>query len=150
MNRLLKSTAFLSLFLFVILGSAVSNGFCGSSIGDLRKAAEKGDAQAQSNLGRAYYNGEGVPKDEIEALKWYRKAAEQGDAEAQYALALAYAKGEGVPQNFAEYFKWLRKAAEQGHADAQLRVGLAHNNGSMVPKNYRGRQMVSQSSRTRA
>jgi TPR repeat protein len=26
-----------------------------------------------------YEKGEGVPKDEIEATKWYRKAAEYGD-----------------------------------------------------------------------
>jgi TPR repeat protein len=28
-----------------------------------------------------YANGEGVPQDYAEAVKWYRKAAEQGNAE---------------------------------------------------------------------
>ena len=48
-----------------------------------RKAAEQGNAGAQTNLGVAYHNGAGVPKDDAEAMKWYRKAAEQGDAAGQ-------------------------------------------------------------------
>ena len=42
-----------------------------------RKAAEQNDAKAQYNLGVCYDNGQGVAKDEVEAVKWYRKAAEQ-------------------------------------------------------------------------
>ena len=33
-----------------------------------------------------YDNGQGVAKDEVEAVKWYRKAAEQNHAQAQYNL----------------------------------------------------------------
>ena len=39
-----------------------------------------------------YANGEGVPEDHAEAVRWFRLAAEQGDAEAQYNLGLMYAK----------------------------------------------------------
>ena len=53
-----------------------------------RKPAEQGYASAQYNLGVAYGQGEGVPKDFVEAIFWYRKAAEQGDADAQYNLGL--------------------------------------------------------------
>ena len=53
-----------------------------------RKAAEQGDADAQSNLGGMYANGWGVPEDDGEAVKWYRKAAEQGHASGQYNLGL--------------------------------------------------------------
>ena len=35
---------------------------------------------AQTNLGNRYRNGEGVPQDYKEAVKWYRLAAEQGIA----------------------------------------------------------------------
>ena len=65
----------------------------------LRKKAEAGDALAQSNLGVAYHNGEGVPEDDAEAVKWYRKAAEQGDAIAQTNLGFMYLLGEGVPED---------------------------------------------------
>ena len=40
-----------------------------------RKAAEQGDASAQSSLALMYVYGHGVAKDGAEAVKWYRKAA---------------------------------------------------------------------------
>ncbi len=43
---------------------------------------------AQYNLGVMYANGQGVPKDEKQAVVWYRKAAEQGYADAQHNLGL--------------------------------------------------------------
>ena len=49
----------------------------------LRRAAELGDAEAQITLGSLYMEGEGVPKDEAEAIRWFRQAAKQGDATAQ-------------------------------------------------------------------
>ena len=36
-------------------------------------------------------NGEGVPKNDAEAVTWYRKAAEQGYANAQFNLGYMYA-----------------------------------------------------------
>ncbi|MDP4855337.1 MAG: SEL1-like repeat protein, partial [Schleiferiaceae bacterium] len=52
--------------------------------------ADQGYAQAQYNLGIMYANGQGVPKSDKEAVKWYRKAAEQGDAMvAQVRVVLA-------------------------------------------------------------
>ena len=44
-----------------------------------------------------YANGEGVPEDDAEAVRWYRLAAEQGLASAQLNLRFMYANGEGVP-----------------------------------------------------
>ena len=61
----------------------------------VRQAAEQGDARAQFNLGIMYDNGEGVLKDEAEAVKWYRLAAEQDLANAQNNLGTAYTNGQG-------------------------------------------------------
>ncbi len=38
----------------------------------------QGHPQSQHNIGSMYNNGEGVPQDYAEAMKWYRRAAEQG------------------------------------------------------------------------
>ena len=84
-----------------------------------RKAAEQGNPNAQSNLGWAYYNGEGVTRDFDEAVKWYRKAAEQGNPNAQSSLGWAYYNGEGVTRDFAEALKWYREAAVQGNTLAK-------------------------------
>jgi TPR repeat protein len=40
-----------------------------------QKAADKGLARAQLSLGQLYDSGQGVPRDPIEAYKWYRLAA---------------------------------------------------------------------------
>ncbi|MEG1788763.1 MAG: tetratricopeptide repeat protein, partial [Kiritimatiellia bacterium] len=66
-----------------------------------------------------YANGEGVARDEAEAVKWYRMAAAQGYAAAQYNLGVCYAKGEGVARDTVEAVKWYRKAAEQGDSKAK-------------------------------
>jgi hypothetical protein len=51
-----------------------------------RMAADKGEMQAQYQLGKCYEDGAGVKMDAGEAARWYRKAAEQGYAEAQNSL----------------------------------------------------------------
>ncbi len=51
---------------------------------------------AQSDLGLMHFGGQGVPVDEVEAVKWFRKAAEQGDAKAQYRLGIMYDEGNEV------------------------------------------------------
>jgi TPR repeat protein len=63
---------------------------------DIRKLAEQGDADAQASLGFMYGNGQGVPQDYKEAVRWFRKAAEQGNANAQCNLGVAYDSGQGV------------------------------------------------------
>ena len=40
-----------------------------------RSAAEQGHAHAQLNLGAMYANGLGVPRDYVEAHKWFNLAA---------------------------------------------------------------------------
>jgi TPR repeat protein len=64
--------------------------------GDYRKAAEQGHAEAQFRLGAMYFSGDGVPRDDAGALRWYRLAAEQGHAEAQDDLTYMYEHGLGA------------------------------------------------------
>ena len=40
-----------------------------------RKAADKGFAEAQYNLGTMFAQGRGVPQSDVEAARWHRKAA---------------------------------------------------------------------------
>jgi len=101
---------------------------------ELRKKAEAGEADAQFNLGCCYYNGEGVAKDDAEAVKWYCKAAEQGNAAAQYNLGVCYASSIGVPKDVAEAVKWFRKAVDQENAAAQYSLGWCYDHGEGVPK----------------
>ena len=80
-----------------------------------RLAAEKGFAQAPTNLGFMYRYGIGVPENDAEAVKWFRLGAEQGSAAAQHSLGFMYEKGDGVPQNNIRAYVWYSVAATQGH-----------------------------------
>ena len=79
MNRLLKFTALLSLSLFVILGSAISNGFCGSWFDKYRMSAEKGKAEDQFLLGQIYFFGTDVSIPDESGHRFRRKPATDSD-----------------------------------------------------------------------
>jgi hypothetical protein len=83
-----------------------------------------------------YENGQGVPQDDVEAVRWYRLAADQGLADAQDYLGRSYLDGRGVPQDDAEAARWFRAAATEGHAGAQFRLGMMYDLGRGVPQDY--------------
>ena len=102
---------------------------------ELFQNAERGDRQAQYELGDNYYYGRGVKEDHTRGAEWYRKAAEHGHADAQYNLGVMHAEGRGVEPDDAKAVKWFRKAAEQEHADAQYNLGWMYQNGRGVGQN---------------
>ena len=133
----------------------------------LYKAADKGDAVAQRNLGCLYFMGIGISKDYAEAKRLFTLAAEQGDhpanfnllysdinveAEgqlrnaadkgdpgAQFTLGLMYAKGvHPVYQDYGKAIGWLTKAAIQGHENAQIELGALYTEPLGVPKEASG------------
>lgn len=105
-----------------------------NTIVEHRKAAEKGDAEAQFRLAECYRKGVGTKKSHEEAVAWYRKAAEQKHAAAQYMLAVCYYKGWGVSKSGKDAAAWYRKAAEQGYADAQCGLGGCYLDGVGVSR----------------
>jgi TPR repeat protein len=101
-----------------------------------RRAAEQGDAAAQTNLGQAYREGRGVSKDQAEAVAWFRRAAEQGSGWAQYFLGNAYRTGEGVGRDDAQAVMWWHKGADQGYAFAENNLGAMYALGEGVARDY--------------
>ena len=102
----------------------------------LSAKAAQGNADAQSDLGLMYADGQGTPQDYAEGVRLFRKAAEQGYAEAQFNLGLMYNQGLGMPQDYAEAVRWFRKAAEQGNAKAQFILGVRYHQGQGTPQDY--------------
>jgi TPR repeat protein len=100
------------------------------------KAAEKGIAEAQNNLGLMYEKGYGGEKDYNEAVKWYRKAAEQDYVNAQCSLGFMYANGYGVDKDYTEAAKWYIKSAEKDYASSQYNLGWLYRQGYGVTKDY--------------
>ena len=99
-----------------------------------RKAADVGNADAQTILGDAYFNGQGVEQDWAEAAKWYRKAADSGNAEAQRHMGDAYRSGQGVKRDYTAAVAWYRKAEKQGYSSGQQRLGEMYYDGRGVPQ----------------
>src|SRR6266446_4746997 len=117
--------------LFVVLGlagpavagpleegvEAVVRGDYATALQLLRPLAEKGDPDAQINLGNMYFDGNGVPQDNGESVKWYLLAADQGSADAQIALGFLYEYGEAVPQDYVQAHKWFDLAGSSLYRD---------------------------------
>lgn len=102
----------------------------------IRKAAVRGDAEAQYTLGLFYSEGEAVKPDYSQAAYWFAKAAEQGRADAIGALGALYYEGNGVPLDIRLALKLFRTAAEQGDANAQCNLGVMYENGEGVEQDY--------------
>lgn len=77
----------------------------------LREAAEKGDLEAQFEIGREYEDNHNNGTD---AIAWYQKAASRGHAEAQASLGRMYFTGRGTKRNYEEAFFWYNVAARSG------------------------------------
>ena len=78
--------------------------------------AKRGDSHAQYNLGLRYYLGEGVKKDDEEAIYWAEKSANQGHPPAQYFLGRLFRD----QQDFEQAIFWIRKyAGSQGIEEAK-------------------------------
>lgn len=90
-----------------------------------RFAAERGEADAQYNLGVYYDQAPGAERNVALALHWFKRAADQRDIQAQLNLGILYYKGEGMPSDKAQAQYWLGLAALNGNARArQLLIDL--------------------------
>ena len=91
------------------------------------RAAERGHAAAQSNLGTMLYFRDRNP-DRQAALEWWRKAAAGLDVRAQYMLGVAHINGDDVSRDVVKGYAWLTLAAAggiEGAAKARLEVRAA-------------------------
>ena len=96
------------------------------------QAAQRGDPNAQFQMGDMFMTGRGVQRDPAAAAAWYRAAAQQGYAAAAGNLGVLYANGWGVPQSDAEAVNWFRKAADAGDAGGENNLGSMYITGRGV------------------
>jgi uncharacterized protein len=106
-----------------------------ADVSELKAKAEKGDASAQYDLGKAYKEGNGVIHNDELAVQWYRNAADRGNANAENDLGIMYRLGLGVNRDKEEAVRWYRKAAKQRNPQAIFNLGASYYNGDGVPSN---------------
>ena len=99
------------------------------------QAAERGDAQAQFDVGTCYEEAKGTKPDPAAALKWNRKAADQGHPAAAFNVGLAYTTGSGTERNPSTAASWYKKAAYGGHVFSQFVLANHYTSGTGIEKN---------------
>ena len=93
-----------------------------SKLERLRQAAERGNPSAQYHLGKLLLQGNEIPKDAKDAVRWLTESAEQGNQYAQYALGKIYLLGKDAPKDFGTARMWFQRSADQGNHYAQYFV----------------------------
>lgn len=94
------------------------------------KAAARGVAAAEMELGFLAENGKLGNADADEAFKWYSLAAQHGDLTAMNNLAILYANGQGVAKDQATSVEWFTRAAAKGHYYASRNLGWRYRFGT--------------------
>ncbi len=111
---------------------AWSRGDYARAISEWKAPADRGDTDAQFNLGQAYKLGRGVPVDLAKAEDLFGKAAAGGHLQAadNYGLLL-FQRGEHT-----RAMPFVKAAADRGDPRSQYLLGVAHFNGDNVAKDW--------------
>lgn len=89
---------------------------------ELKAQAENGDAEAQFEMGKAYFGYSSSKKIRAEAEKWFLMAAEQGHDKAIYFLSQLRFSNYECP------IEVLEKLALEGYSEAQFSLGARYQN----------------------
>ncbi|CAM1345102.1 T9SS type A sorting domain-containing protein [Tenacibaculum amylolyticum] len=80
----------------------------------IKKAAEKNNPVAMTDLGILYKYGVGCNLSLTKAQEWFEKASALGDNKAMYSLGYLYFKGlENIEQDYKEAVKWFDKSKSE-------------------------------------
>jgi TPR repeat protein len=90
---------------------------------------ERDDIYSANNLGLAYLDGSGVPKDPATALQLFKHASEGGHPLAPNNIGRLYFTGEGVKKDVGEAVTWYKLGAERGDSWAASNLGWIYTEG---------------------
>ena len=99
-----------------------------------RKAADQGDADAQSTLGLMYRRGEESPRMMPRRCSGTGRRRTKGMRRPSSTSASCTTTVKESPRPDAQAVQWYRKAADQGHAGAQDSLGYSYGSGQGVPQ----------------
>ena len=90
-------------------------------------SAFAGHPTAPTDIGALYFNGNGMPKDLRQAIKWYELGAERGNQDGTADLSWIYAQGPGDLRNpvKAVWYTSLALASDKFQGDGDLLRRLA-------------------------
>jgi TPR repeat protein len=125
-------------------GKAIDVTDSSSAFKYFRMASEKGHLGALFNLGTCYMLGDGVARDETEAVRIWRVLSDQNYTRAHYQLGILYLEGacsQGAmkrgPMMKEEAAKHLQKAADAGDAESMyVLAAQCYRKGIGTEKNH--------------
>ncbi|VFS03053.1 putative beta-lactamase hcpD Penicillin-binding protein 4; PBP 4; Cysteine-rich protein D;Flags: Precursor [Salmonella enterica subsp. houtenae] len=95
------------------------------------QAAAENNTMAMYAMGRIYYYGLGVPKDDRQAIVWYQKGVDLGSMRARNSLALLYYQGgDGFYKDRVKALSLLIASACQEYVVAQNNFGVLYSDGA--------------------
>ena len=96
----------------------------------LRKAADKGNPEAQTAIGNAYLTGQQGIRDIRLAVEFFQKAAQAESKQAAFQLAMIYFVGEGViEQDVNRAVCYMEQSAKAGFPMAEYMLGEWYRKG---------------------
>ena len=84
----------------------------------LTAKAERGEVEAQYELGWRHALGMGVELDDYVAVEWLQQAAAAGHMLAQNNMGARHFSGDGVEQDLLQAYRFFFQAANQGDRKA--------------------------------
>lgn len=104
----------------------------------LKLAADQGLADAQAAIGWKYAYGEGVPKNDAEAVRYYELALKGGRVmpNVEYGLSRLLYEGDGVEHDHEKSFLLCRSAFQKGDAQATKVCGNAAKAAGFYPSEW--------------
>ena len=89
------------------------------NIDEIIEKANNGDAEAQYQLSRSYFDGRSVERNPTMGIKWLKLAAEQGNEDAIFDLGIKYIWGSKIcDKNIPEGLRLLKSAVDRGNKKA--------------------------------
>jgi TPR repeat protein len=100
----------------------------------LKAEADRGDSDAEVNLGYLYARGQGVAMDQREAFHLYDLSAQQDNGEGMNALGYKYQFGTGIKPDIDAAIRWYCSALHRGNPRAMNNLALMLADGKDVPR----------------
>jgi uncharacterized protein len=95
-----------------------------------------GDGDAQVNLARMYFTGEGGDRDPLQAARWAKLAADKGNVSAQALLGHLLFEGDGVERQPVLGLMYLTVARDRAKSDSWI-TGLQEQAVSLATEDER-------------
>jgi len=99
---------------------------------ELRRNAEQGDVNAQTDLAYFYLDGQFVDQDDALAYYWFKKAADGGHLLASYRVGDMLRQGQGVQKDLQAAFQYFKFGSDKDYSLSQYNLGWAYEKGEGI------------------